>query len=200
MGSCFICLVYGFALRYYGKLKIYSLVWGVPLTMLGVGLMIAFRQPDVNIGYVVMCQVFIAFGGGVLVISEQTTLMCVSKQRDYPALLAVEATIISIGSAIGQTIAGAMWTGIFPQKLAQNLPASAMDNFALIYGDIITQSSYPVGSPTRDAINLSYGETQRLMLIAATCIYAITIFAVAMWQNVDVRKDEKKEMEQAVIV
>lgn len=37
MGSCFICLVYGMALRYYGKLKVYSLFWGVPLTMLGVG-------------------------------------------------------------------------------------------------------------------------------------------------------------------
>ena len=187
MGSCFICILYGVALRYYGKLKIYSLFWGVPLTMLGVGLMIKFRQPDENIGYIVMCMLFISFGGGVLVISEQTTLMAVSKQQDFPALLAVESMIIAIGSAIGSTIAGAIWTGVFPARLKTNLPASAMDNFANIYGDFNVQASYPVGSPARDAINLSYGQTQKYMLISAVCVYCVTLFSVALWQNVDVR-------------
>lgn len=192
LGSCFICLVYGLCLRVYGKLKWYSLFWGVPLTMLGVGLMIKFRQPDVNIGYIVMCQLFIAFGGGVLVISEQTTLMAVSKQQDFPALLACESMIIAIGSAIGSTIAGAIWTGIFPARLMANLPAEALDNFTMIYGDLETQSSYAWGSPTRDAINLSYAQTQRYMLITATCIYVICLVSVALWQNVDVRKQKQR--------
>jgi MFS family permease len=187
MGSVFCSILYGFSLRYYGKLKIYSLVMGVPLTLLGVGLMIKFRQPDQNIGYIVMCMIFIAFGGGVLVISEQTTLMAVSKQQDFPALLAVESMIISIGSAIGSTIAGAIWTGIFPVRLAANLPADALNDLTAIYGSIDVQSAYPVGSPTRDAINLSYGETQKYMLISAVCVYSITWFSVLLWQNVDVR-------------
>jgi MFS family permease len=187
MGSCFTSLVYGLCLRYYGKLKMYSLFLGVPLTILGVGLMIQFRQPDQDIGYIVMCMIFISVGGGILVISEQTTLMAVSKQQDFPALLAVESMIIAIGSAIGSTIAGAIWTGIFPVRLMANLPTSAMEKFTDIYGDILVQQSYPVGSPTRDAINLSYGQTQRYMLIAATCIYVVTWVSVALWQNVDVR-------------
>lgn len=192
MGSCFICIVYGICLRYYGKLKMYSLFWGVPLTILGVGLMIAFRQPDVNIGYIVMCQIFVAFGGGVLVISEQTTIMAVSKQEDFPALLACESMVISIGSAVGSTIAGAMWTGIFPARLMANLPESAMDNFANIYGVLDVQASYPIGSPERDAINLSYGQTQRYMLIAATCIYVVTLASTALWENVDVKKSKQR--------
>jgi MFS family permease len=192
MGSCFISLVYGYCLRHYGKLKMYSLFWGVPLTILGVGLMIAFRDPNVNIGYIVMCQIFIAFGGGVLVISEQTTLMAVSKQQDFPALLAVEAMAISIGSSVGITVAGAMWTGIFPKRLMQNLPATAMENFPAIYGSLDVQDSYPQGSPERDAISASYGETVRLMLIAATCLYSVTLISVMLWQNVDVRKQKQR--------
>lgn len=192
MGSCTCSLIYGLALRYYGKLKMYSVTLGVPLTILGVGLMIHFRQPDVNIGYIVMCLIFVAFGGGILVISEQTTLMAVSKQQDYPALLATESMIISIGSAIGSTIAGAIWTGVFPEKLMENLPASAMDKFAEIYGDISVQSSYPIGSPTRDAINKSYGQAQRYMLISAVCIYIITWGSVFFWENVDVRKQKQR--------
>lgn len=192
MGSCFICLVYGVSLRYYGHLKWYSLFFAVPLTILGVGLMIKFRQPDVNIGYIVMCQLFIAFGGGVLVTSEQTTLMAVSRQQDFPALLACEAMIISIGGSIGSTIASAMWQGIFPAKLLRNLPADAQANFANIYGSLDVQSSYPWGSPTRDAINLSYGQTQRYMLIAATCIYSVTLVSVALWQDVDVKNQKQR--------
>ncbi|KAF1972373.1 siderophore iron transporter mirB [Bimuria novae-zelandiae CBS 107.79] len=192
MGSCTCSLIYGLALRYYGKLKVYSFTLGVPLTILGVGLMIHFRQPDENIGYIVMCLIFIAFGGGILVISEQTTLMTVSKQQDYPALLATESMIISVGSAIGSTIAGAIWTGVFPERLMANLPADAMNDFASIYGDIDVQSSYPIGSPTRNAINLSYGQAQRYMLIAAVCIYSTTWVSVALWQNVDVRKQKQR--------
>jgi hypothetical protein len=193
VGSCFICVVYGLCLRFInGRLKLYSFFWGVPLTILGVGLMIHFRQPDVNIGYIVMCQIFVAFGGGVLVISEQTTLMAVSKQRDFPALLACESMIISIGSAIGSTIAGAMWTGIFPNKLAQNLPADALPDLASIYGDLTVQSGYEWGSPTRNAINLSYGQTQRYMLIAATSLYVVTWVSVLGWQDVDVRKMKQR--------
>ena len=192
MGSCTCSLIYGLALRRYGKLKVYSLTLGVPLTILGVGLMIHFRQPDVNIGYIVMCLIFIAFGGGILVISEQTTLMAVSKQQDYPALLATESMIISIGSAIGSTIAGAIWTGVFPARLMANLPADAINDFKTIYGDLTAQSSYPMGSPTRDAINLSYGQAQRYMLISAVCLYSVTWVSVALWQNVDVRKTKQR--------
>lgn len=192
MGSCTCSLIYGVALRYYGKLKIYSLVLGVPLTILGVGLMIHFRQPDVNIGYIVMCLVFVAFGGGILVISEQTTLMAVSKQQDYPALLATENMIIAVGSAIGSTIAGAIWTGVFPARLMANLPEDSKKDFAEIYGVLDVQSSYPVGSPTRDAINLSYGQAQRYMLIGGTCIYVVTWASVALWQNVDVKKTKQR--------
>jgi hypothetical protein len=62
-----------------------------------------------------------------------------------------------------------------------------MDNFDAIYGSFTVQDSYPVGSPTRDAINLSYAQTQKYMLITAVCVYCITLFSVGMWQNVDVR-------------
>ena len=140
-----------------------------------------------------MCMIFIAFGGGVLVVAEQTTLMAVSKQQDFPALLAVESMIISIGGAIGSTIATAIWTGVFPKRLAVNLAGtSAADNVAAIYGDLEVQSSYAWGSPERQGINLSYGETQRYMLIGGTCVYATMLVSIALWQNVDVRKMKQR--------
>ncbi|KAI9483852.1 MAG: major facilitator superfamily domain-containing protein [Benjaminiella poitrasii] len=191
IGSTFWSLVMGVIIRYNGRLKWLAFYFGVPITILGVGLMIHFRQPDVNIGFIAMCQIFIAFGGGTLVICEQMTVMAVSSHQFVPAVLSMENMVISIGSAVGSTIAGAMWTGIFPQKLAKYLPASALPDIASIYGSINVQSSYAIGSPERDAINVAYSETQRYMLITATCMYLITWVSVMFWKDVDVRHLKK---------
>ncbi|KAL1297323.1 hypothetical protein AAFC00_004871 [Neodothiora populina] len=193
IGSCAWTLLLGVMMRYYGRVKHYALFFGVPVTILGVGLMIKFRQPDVNIGFIVMTQIFIAFGGGTLVICEQITVMAVCAHNAVSAVLACEAVVASIGSSIGLAIAGAMWTSIFPVKLAQNLPADSLADLDSIYGDITVQSSYPMGSPTRDAINLSYGQTQRLMLITATCLYSITLVSTMFWRDIDVKKMKQRE-------
>lgn len=69
IGSCFLAIIPGFYLRWTGDFKKKSLSFGLPLTLLGFGLMIHFRQPDVRLGYIIMCQIFIAFGGGYLVVT-----------------------------------------------------------------------------------------------------------------------------------
>ena len=61
-------------------------------------------------------------------------------------------------------------------------------DLATIYGDLTTQSSYPIGSPTRNAIDHAYSDTQRLMLITAVCLYSITITSVLMWKDINVKK------------
>lgn len=48
IGSCFWAIVAGYWIRVTGKFKAISLYFGVPITILGIALMIAFRQPDVN--------------------------------------------------------------------------------------------------------------------------------------------------------
>ncbi|CEG63624.1 hypothetical protein RMATCC62417_00739 [Rhizopus microsporus] len=191
IGSTVWSLVMGVIIRYNGRLKWQALYFGVPVTILGVGLMIHFRQPDVNIGFIIMCQIFIAFGGGTLVICEQMTVMAVSSHQYVPAVLSMENMVVSIGSSIGSTIAAAMWSGIFPEKLALHLPASAQGDIASIYGSIEVQTSYPVGSDERNAINRAYSDTQRLMLISATCLYSITLISVMFWKDVDVRQLKK---------
>ncbi|KAL1971968.1 hypothetical protein VTN31DRAFT_2056 [Thermomyces dupontii] len=190
VGSCFWGVVMGIVIRYNGRLKWQALYFGVPITILGVGLMIYFRQPDMDVSYLAMCMIFIAFGGGTLVICEQMTVMAVSTQQDIPAILAMEAMIASVGGSIGSTIAAAMWTGIFPVKLQQYLPAGAP--LAEIYGDMVKQASYPLGSPIRDGINRAYGDTQKLMLITSTCLYAITWGSVVFWEDINVKNLQQK--------
>lgn len=108
VGSCVFSLVIGVAVRWSGRFKWITFVC-VPLQMLGTGLMIHFRQPGVDIGYVVMCQVFIAFSGGTLVICEQLAAMAVAGPEKVASVLALLGLFGAIGSAVGQAIAGAIW-------------------------------------------------------------------------------------------
>jgi hypothetical protein len=191
IGACFWSLVCGAIIYYHGKFKSQALYFGVPLTILGVGLMIHFRQPDVPIGYIIMCQIFIAFGGGTLVICEQLAAMAATSHQYVAVVLAVEGMFSSIGGAIGSTVAAAIWTGTFLPNLYKFLPAEEQANATTIYGDIVTQISYAKGTAARSAIDRAYGESQKLMCISATAVLALAVAAVMMWRNLDVRNNKQ---------
>jgi hypothetical protein len=187
IGSCFWAILVGLLIRYTGRFKWLCLYFGVPVTILGVGLMIVFRQPGVNIGYIVMCQVFIAFAGGTIVICEQTAAMAAASHQHVAVVLAIEAMFSSVGGAIGLTVAAAIWQDVFPRKLAEYLPEEAQANLTSIYAELPVQLSYPMGSPTRIAIQKAYGDAQKNMLIAATAVLAIALVATAMWRDIKVK-------------
>lgn len=195
--TCFWAIIVGVLIRVTGRFKWLALYFGVPLTLLGTGLMIHFRQPHVHIGYVVMCQIFIACAGGTIVVCEQMAVMASVSHQHIAVILAIQAMFASVGGAIGSTIAAALWTGIFPRKLAKLLPPESQASLARIYGNLSAQLEYPIGSPTREAISQAYGETQRLMLISAMCVLSLAVVAVAVWR--DIRVKDFKQVKGLVV-
>lgn len=191
IGACFWSVIVGLLIKASGRFKWLALYFGVPISVLGVALMVVFRQPSVNVGYIIMCQIFIAFGGGTTVICQQMAAMAATDHQRVAVVLAIQYAFASIGGAIGQSISAAIWTGVFPDRLMRYLPEDAMEDFALIYGDMTVQSSYPVGSPTRTAITQAYGDSQRYMLIAATCFLAVGWFFVLMWRDISVKHNKQ---------
>jgi hypothetical protein len=143
-----------------------------------------------------MCQLFIGFGGGTLVICQQITIMAASEHKHIPSLLAMENMFIKIGSAVGSTIAGALWMDEFPKMLAQYLPESAQPDLQKIYGSLTIQSSYAYGSPERNGIIEAYSAAQRYMLVAATCLCLVSWSAVLMWKDIDTKNLKKKDKNQ----
>jgi MFS family permease len=197
IGSCLFSFVVGYWIRRTGRFKWICLGFGVPFTILGVGLMLKFRQPDVNVGYIVMCQIFIAFAGGTIVICEQTAAMAVVSHQYVAVVIAIEGMFSSIGNGIGSSIAAAIWQGVFPKKLAKHLPESELGNLTLIYGSLEVQLSYPVGSAARKAIQHAYADAQRMMIIAGTCVLVVSFFAVFAWRDINVK--ERKQVKGRVV-
>ena len=185
VGSCLCSVLVGLLIRYTGRFKPICLYFGIPLAILGMGLMINFRQPDVNIGYVVMCQIFISFAGGTIIICDEIAVMAAASHQHIAVVIAFLGLFSEIGGAVGLTVAAAIWQDVFPKKLAEYLPASELPNLGSIYADLITQLQYAVGSPGRIAIQHAYADAQKMMLIAATAVWVLGIVGVVMWRDIN---------------
>lgn len=186
IGSCFWSIVVGLLIPATGRFK-WLAICAVPLQILGTGLMIYFRQPGQPLGYVIMCQIFIAFSGGTIVVTQQIAIMAAVGPENVAVGLALQSLFTSIGGGIGASVAGAIWTNTLPGELRRYLPDNLQGQINEIYGDLATQLTYPVGSPGRDAIVRAYGETQRYMCIAATVVLIVMLFAVFLWRDISVK-------------
>ncbi|EXJ86882.1 hypothetical protein A1O3_03836 [Capronia epimyces CBS 606.96] len=177
----------GFMIRKTGHFK-WLLYMAVPLYVLAQGLMIHFRQPHKNIGYIVMCQIFIAMGGSVFIICEQLGVLAASDHQHVAAVLALLNVVGNVGGAVGNTVSAAIWTNTFPQALARYLPDSAQPDLESIYNDLSVQLSYDYDSPTRVAIQKAYGYAQERMLAAGTGIMALSFIWILLIKNINVAK------------
>lgn len=193
IGSCFWGLIVGILIRWTGRFKWLAFYLGAPLQLLGVGLMIHFLRPGGSLGYIVLAEVFIAIAGGTLAICQQIAIMAAVSHKHFAVVLALLAMFSQIGGAIGSTVSAAIWTGVFPKKLKQYLPPDAQNNATIIFSALPQQLSYPVGSPVRVAIQHAYGDAQKIMLTAATCILVATLFTVSMWRDLKVKDFNKNK-------
>jgi len=183
----FFSILIGALMSYTGRFKPVTLFLAIPLSVLGTGLMIHFRTPTMNVGYIVMSQIFIAFGSGAIMLTDEIAVLAAVKEQQYFAIaIALVSMCASVGQAVGLTVSSAIWQDIFPNRLARYIPEEELPNLAMIYMDIVTQLSYPVGSPTRLAIQRAYGDSQKYLFIAGTSVWAIGIAGTLMWRNLNI--------------
>ncbi|KAB8278140.1 major facilitator superfamily domain-containing protein [Aspergillus minisclerotigenes] len=193
VGSCFWSAVFGVVVYVTKQFKYSCLCFGLPLVMLGAGLMIHFRSAGGNIGYIVMCQIFIAFGGGTLVIGQDMAVMAASDREGVPMMLSMIGLFSSLGGAIGNAASAAIFSNTFPSALRDALPAENKSQYMEIYlGGYLKQLEYPVGSEIRDAVNQAYGAYMKYGCIAAVAVMAVGLPAIAMWRNYRVDKKQNK--------
>ncbi|KAJ0270802.1 hypothetical protein COL940_011433 [Colletotrichum noveboracense] len=187
IGNTLWGLVVGWIVHRTGRFKIITLWFAIPLHIFGMGLMIYFRQPDQNIGFIILCQILIAIAGGTIIITAGLAAMAAASHQHVAVVLATEAMFAEIGGAIGLTMSAAIWQDVFAKELIENLPTEELANFVPIYSDLATQLIYPVGSATRKALQLAYGEAQKMMLIAATAIWVVGFVATFAWRDINVK-------------
>ena len=184
-------LIVGLAIKKTCRFR-WMLLWAVPLYLLGEGLMIYFRRPGFSVGYMIMCQIFIAFAGGTMIIVQQVAVLAAADHNNVATALAVLGVFGNIGGAVGGSISGAIWTNTLPGALQRLLPESAVADWETIYDDLETQLSYAMGTDVRTAIQNAYALAQRNMLIAGTCVMATSLIWMFVIRDIKLSKQQTK--------
>ncbi|UNI15910.1 hypothetical protein JDV02_002394 [Purpureocillium takamizusanense] len=186
VGSCLAGIIIGLIVHRVGRYKWIAAYYSIPLTMLGVGLLIKFRQASEPLGYVVVCQILVAIAGGPTVLAGEMAMMAPSDHQHVAVLMAILNLFCSVGSAIGSSVSSAIWTGTFRRELVKNLPPDApIDE---IYGDLDKQLSYPVGSVIRNGIARAYSVSQRYMLITSVSLLACAWVCTWFWRDIKLKR------------
>jgi hypothetical protein len=151
--STVTAVIVSLVIKYTAHYK-YFVTLGSRIYVLGMGLLIRYRQQGVSTGVLVGCQIAVGIGGGMLNVPAQLGVQASASHQQVAAATAAFLTITEIGGALGSAISGAVWSNTVPKKLAHYLPPSIADQSTLIYGNVtLASTGWPMGTPERDAIN-----------------------------------------------
>ncbi|EFQ96913.1 siderophore iron transporter mirB [Nannizzia gypsea CBS 118893] len=184
--SVLSAIAIGSLIHYTGRFKPVCLCIGIPLSVLGSGLMMHYCKIDSSVGYIIMCQIFISIAAGTIMICDEVAILAAASHQHVAVCIAVLGMFGNVGGAVGLTVASAIWQSVFPQKLAEYLPAQELPKLPEIYQNISTQLSYPIGSAPRLAIQHAYRDAQASMLAVGTAVWVVGFLSVFVWRDINV--------------
>ncbi|RDW87007.1 putative Siderophore iron transporter mirA [Aspergillus mulundensis] len=205
--------VSGIFAAYFMKFTKRSQIWvlaGVPLCVLGMGVLLHLVDlGGAKVGTeaaFVAAKSLIGIGRGFYQTASQVSVQASVSRGEVSVVTAVFFAAMSVGGAIGTSVAGAIWRSTLPTKLEENLPEDLKSQAQRIFGSIVVAQGYEVGTEAREAIDLSYRQSQRLLGIAALCALAPMLAVMLFLENVqlngetaevDTTEKDRKDVKEA---
>lgn len=161
--------------------------------------MVFVRTESSSITAIVGAQVMIGVGGGMCHGPAQLAVQASATHQEVASATAAFLTLLEIGGAVGSAISGWNWRSNIPRKLAEYLPDETKDQAGAIFGSIkLAANGWPMGDPTRVAINRAYQETMTQSLMFAVCMAAPCVFLSLMMK--DYKLDELEQPVTGVVI
>ena len=159
----------------------YFMIFGTILFLVAFGLLIRYRGSSASgdRSGVIGAQVLLGIAGGMFPYPAQASLQVHVKHEHLALMTGIYLALYQIGSALGNTVSGAVWTQVGPSTLAKNLADINSTVAELTYANPFAMIlEYPIGTPERTAIIKSYQHIQRLLCIVGIClVLPLIIFA-----------------------
>ncbi|RMD42815.1 hypothetical protein DV735_g2328, partial [Chaetothyriales sp. CBS 134920] len=175
------------------RLKIF-IVAGTAIFMVAFGLLIHYRGDYSSSAHagIIGAEVLLGFAGGMFPYPTQASIQVSLKHEHLALMTGLYLATYNIGSALGYTVSGAMWTNKLPQALEKNLAFQSNTTLAtLTYGDPFTiAAEYPVGTLEREAIIRSYQSIQKELCIVGICLCVPLIGLAALLRNPRLSDDQ----------
>jgi ABC-type transporter Mla maintaining outer membrane lipid asymmetry permease subunit MlaE len=94
---------------------------------------------------------------------------------EMPQVTALVLLFAFVGAAVGNAVAGGIYTGTFKQELRRHLGSLATDEVVNSVYESITSGIPATGSAQRDAVNLAYSDVLRFITYAAVATSAVVL-------------------------
>ncbi|OQD71821.1 hypothetical protein PENPOL_c001G01558 [Penicillium polonicum] len=165
------------------RLKMF-IISGTMIYIVGFGLLIRYRGSltgNSKVG-VIAGQVLLGFGSALFSWPAQASMQAHIKHEHLAVMTGTFLASYNVGSAIGNTISGAIWTQLLPSSLHKELTGINSTLATSAYKDPFTAiAEWPMGTPERTAIVRSYQYIQQLITITGICLCVpIMVFAFAV--------------------
>ncbi|GAB1732795.1 hypothetical protein NU195Hw_g9043t1 [Hortaea werneckii] len=185
-------------IKYTGRYRQFVTI-GACVYVAGLVLMVFFRTQESSIGAIIGAQILIGVGGGICHGPAQLGVQASASHQEVAAATAAFLTLLEIGGAFGSAISGAIWSGNVLDKLKLYLPEETKARAEDIYGNIgLAANGWPMGDPTREAINRAYQETMTMILMVAVCVAIPCIFLSLLMK--DYKLDEIDQHVKGVVI
>ena len=170
------------------------IIFGTCLFMVSFGLLIHYRGGTGKASHsgIVGAQICLGIAGGMFPYPAQASIQAATKHEHVAIVTGIYLATYNIGSALGNTVSGAMWQHIIPGELLRQTGSSALA--ADVYADpFLFATTYPVGTPEREAVILAYRHVQRLLCIAGICLSFLLIGFSLVIRNPELGKEQSLE-------
>ncbi|KAF9367859.1 hypothetical protein CPC16_005941 [Podila verticillata] len=179
-------LIAGLIMRRYKKARL--LVWiGIFVYVLGVGLMIPARHQDASTALVVVSQTIAGAGGGMAHLACSVLVTGVVHKKDVATVIGASQILVSFGSAVGNAVAGGIWTQYLPSRLQERVTGPYDQDRAMNDPLKYVKNLDPV---TKQQVIDAYSDSQKFMSIMGLVVAALTIVCAAMLKHVDLEQDQ----------
>jgi SIT family siderophore-iron:H+ symporter-like MFS transporter len=136
-------------------------------------------------------EVVLGIAGGLFPYPTQALIQASVQHERTAIVTALYLASYSVGSALGNTIAGGIWINTLPSHIMRRFEeigiADARELMLSVYGDPIdfidNNPRGQIGTPERQALMAAYGEVQRYLTIAGLCLSVLLVIASLCLRN-----------------
>ncbi|KAG0018873.1 hypothetical protein BGZ82_000313 [Podila clonocystis] len=182
-------LIAGVIMQRYKKACLF--VWiGIFVYVLGVGLTIPARHQNASTALVVVSRTIAGAGAGL------AHLACsVVHKKDVATVIGASLILVSFGSAVGNVLAGGIWTQYLPSRLREHVTGPYDQDRAMTDPLKYVKNLDPI---TRQQVIDAYSDSQKLMSIIGLAVAVLTIVCAAMLKHVDLEQDQDTQDRSAL--
>ena len=191
-------IIAGLAATYTGRYKRLSIA-GACICIIGLGLMMKYRGSQASAFQVVIPQVLMGLGGGLMTANVAVVAQAAVPHELLSIVTGFTMLVLELGAAIGAAVVGAVQQTL-RGSLHQYLDPITGGNATVV--DIIyaqgsgAMADYPLGTPIRDATIHAWTDNMHQLIIGAITLAAVNLLTCVVLPDHELKDKQQNNVEE----